>query len=93
MPDGGQLMVRTYPTQDGVALELIDNGSGMDATTLQRLYDPYYTTKKHGFGLGLPIVKRIIEVHHATIEVQSELRRGTKFTLRFPVLPQLAVKE
>ena len=89
MEDGGQLIVRTYLIPGGVALELIDNGCGMDATTLERLYDPYYTTKKHGFGLGLPIVKRIVDSHHATIDVQSALRHGTKFTLRFPVLPQI----
>lgn len=89
MPDGGQLVVRTYPVPDGVALEVIDNGSGMDMTTLSRLFDAFYTTKRHGFGLGLPTVKKIVEAHGACMDVQSELRRGTKFTICFPVQQQL----
>ncbi|MBP3694847.1 MAG: sensor histidine kinase [Thermoguttaceae bacterium] len=84
MKDGGQLLVRTYLVPDGVALDLIDNGCGMDAQTLEKLYDAFYTTKSNGFGLGLPTVRKIIEAHGAILEVQSELRRGTKFTMRFP---------
>ena len=56
----------------------------MDAQTLEKLYDAFYTTKSNGFGLGLPTVRKIIEAHGAILEVQSELRRGTKFTIRFP---------
>ncbi|MDO4573616.1 MAG: ATP-binding protein [Planctomycetia bacterium] len=89
MPEGGQLMVRTFPVPDGVAMELIDNGCGMDAMTMGKLFDAFYTTKKHGFGLGLPTVKKIVEAHHGVMEVQSELRRGTKFTIAFPALQQL----
>ena len=90
MKKGGELIVRTYPVPEGVALDLIDNGSGMDAQTLEKLYDAFYTTKSNGFGLGLPTVRKIIEAHGAILEVQSELRRGTKFTIKFPAPPMIA---
>lgn len=89
MKNGGQLLVRTYPVPEGVALDLIDNGCGMDAETLEKLYDAFYTTKSNGFGLGLPTVRKIIEAHGAILEVQSELRRGTKFTMKFPAPPMI----
>ncbi len=89
MKDGGELLVRTYPVPEGVALDVIDNGCGMDAKTLDKLYDAFYTTKSNGFGLGLPTVRKIIEAHGAILEVQSELRRGTKFTIKFPAQPML----
>ncbi|MDO4571440.1 MAG: ATP-binding protein [Planctomycetia bacterium] len=85
MRDGGDLVVRTYLAPEGVALEMIDNGSGMDATTLDHLFDAFYTTKREGFGLGLPTVKKIVEAHNALMDVESELRRGTKITIKFPI--------
>lgn len=85
MPDGGQLMVRTYSTPRGVALELIDTGCGMDETTAMKMFEPFYSTKHGGSGLGLPTARKIIEVHGGRISVQSELGRGTKFVLEFPV--------
>ncbi|MDO4549712.1 MAG: ATP-binding protein [Planctomycetia bacterium] len=86
---GGELIVRTYACPEKVALELIDNGCGMDANTMARIFDAFYTTKREGFGLGLPTVKKIVEAHHGLMDIQSELRRGTKFTLLFPVPPLL----
>ena len=93
MKDGGELIVRTYPVPEGVALDLIDNGCGMDAETLEKLYDAFYTTKSSGFGLGLPTVRKIIEAHGAILEVQSELRRGTKFTIKFPAPPMISTEK
>ncbi len=90
MKNGGELIIRTYPVPEGVAMDLIDNGTGMDAQTLEKLYDAFYTTKSNGFGLGLPTVRKIIEAHGAILEVQSELRRGTKFTIKFPAPPMIA---
>ena len=58
MPDGGQLVVRTYHAPQGVALDLIDTGSGMDENTRMHVFEPFYSTKRGGSGLGLPIARR-----------------------------------
>lgn len=84
MPNGGQLVVRTYCTPEGVALDLIDTGCGMDENTLAHIFDAFFSTKKGGTGLGLPTAKKIIEGHGGTIEVQSEVGTGTQFTIRLP---------
>jgi len=89
MPEGGQLVVRTHVTPAGVALDLIDTGCGMDDNTAMHMFEPFYSTKHAGSGLGLPTARKIIEAHGGGITVQSELGRGTKFTLVFPVLTRL----
>ena len=85
MPEGGQLVIRTYNTAQGVALELIDTGHGMDAETQAHAFDAFYSTKKGGSGLGLPTTRKIIEAHGGRIGVQSEVGRGTQFTIALPV--------
>ncbi len=92
MPQGGQLWARTTSTLAGVALELIDTGSGVDDTTLMHMFEPFYSTKEGGSGLGLPTARKIIEAHGGQISVQSEVGRGTKFVLEFPVPRRLVVK-
>ncbi|MFK8111140.1 MAG: PAS domain-containing sensor histidine kinase [Rubripirellula sp.] len=89
MESGGQLMVRTYATRKSVALDLIDNGSGVDDNTVLHMFEPFYSTKDGGSGLGLPTARKIIEAHGGRISVQSEVGRGTKFVLEFPVLKRL----
>jgi signal transduction histidine kinase len=84
MPDGGQLTVRTRVTRQGVALDLIDTGVGMDERTAMKMFDAFYTTKSGGSGLGLPTARRIIESHGGRIGVHSEVNVGTQFTLEFP---------
>lgn len=89
MGPGGELWARTYPTRGGVALDLIDSGSGVDDNTVLHMFEPFYSTKEGGSGLGLPTARKIIEAHGGRISVQSEFGRGTKFTLEFPVPPRL----
>jgi signal transduction histidine kinase len=89
MPDGGQLTVRTRVTRTGVALDLIDTGWGMEVSTAMHMFEPFFSTKEGGSGLGLPTAKKIIEAHGGRIDVQSELNHGTQFTLEFPVPPRL----
>lgn len=84
MPDGGELIVQTYSTPTGVALDMIDTGCGMDETTAMRMFEPFYSTKTEGSGLGLPTTRKIIEAHGGRINVQSEVERGTKFVIEFP---------
>lgn len=89
MPDGGQFTVRTRLTRSGLALDLIDTGSGMDRETALHMFDPFYSTKDGGSGLGLPMAKKGIEAHGGRIDVQSEVNRGTQFTLEFPIPSRL----
>jgi len=90
MPDGGTLTVRTRLTRLGVALDLIDTGCGMSDETAIRMFEPFYTTKDGGSGLGLSLAQKIIAAHAGRIDVQSELGRGTQFTLEFPMPKRIA---
>jgi signal transduction histidine kinase len=69
-----------------VVLHVIDTGPGMNAATLERIYQPYFTTKSGGTGLGLPTARRIIESHQGRIDVHSEPGRGTDFTISIPAM-------
>jgi signal transduction histidine kinase len=89
MPNGGQLVLRTFPVVDGVALDLIDNGCGMNADTREHIFEAFYSTKPSGSGLGLPTARKIIEAHGGRIGVESEPGRGTRFTIQLPVPARL----
>lgn len=90
MPEGGQLVVRTYGTADGVALDLIDTGCGMDQKTQSQVFVAFFSTKSGGSGLGLPTARKIIEAHGGQITLQSEPGRGTQFTVKLPVPARLS---
>ncbi len=90
MPEGGQLTVRTRLTRKGVALDLIDTGVGMDQVTAMHMFEAFYSTKDGGSGLGLPTARKGIEAHGGRIDVQSEVGRGTQFTLEFPMPSRIA---
>lgn len=84
MPEGGQLVVRTSATGDGVALDLIDTGCGMDEHTRRHIFDAFFSTKGGGSGLGLPTARKIVEAHGGQIVLQSEPGRGSQFTVKLP---------
>ena len=71
-----------HPAQ--LHLSLIDTGKGMTPEIAARVFQPFYSTRPGGTGLGLPTARKIIEAHGGTIEVQSEVDHGTKFTIRLP---------
>lgn len=89
MPKGGELVIRTVPSPEGVVIHLIDSGCGMDSETLAHAFDAFFTTKRGGTGLGLPTARKIIEAHGGSIEAQSELGRGTQITIKLPIPRQL----
>ncbi len=93
MPEGGQIVVRTTPCPDGVRLDLIDTGCGMDAQILRNAFDAFYSTKRNGSGLGLAITKQVIEAHGGRIFVQSERGKGTQFSIVLPTPPRLQSEE
>jgi signal transduction histidine kinase len=81
---GGRVIVTTARAGDHVEISVADTGSGIPAERLSRIFDDFVTTKRRGLGLGLAISKRIVEQLDGTITVESEVGRGTSFTLRFP---------
>jgi two-component system NtrC family sensor kinase len=100
MPAGGTLTLRTRivsagdlprragrPAPPAVEVIIADTGIGIPAEHLPRIFDPFFSTKGvgRGTGLGLAITRRIVEDHRGTIEVASEVGRGTTFTIRLPV--------
>jgi two-component system, NtrC family, sensor histidine kinase HydH len=88
MPGGGELTVQAgRDTNSRVCLTLIDTGKGISPDALARVFEPFFSTKQGGTGLGLPTTKRILEAHGGSIAVQSEVGRGTQFTLHLQVAP------
>src|SRR5271165_2433561 len=74
MPEGGELTIQAEhenTTPPRVCLTLIDTGKGISPETLQRIWQPFFSTKQGGTGLGLPTTKRIVEAHGGSIEVHS----------------------
>lgn len=84
MTRGGVLTVATEPGEDGVWVTVADTGRGIAPEDIPRLFEPYYTTKKKGSGLGLMIVQRIVRDHNGRIAVQSHPGRGTTFRIWLP---------
>ncbi len=88
MPDGGSLSLiaeRVAGDEEKVRIRVSDSGIGMDATTVKRLFTPFFTTKEDGTGLGLVSCHRIVESIGGQIQVQSELGEGTTFELLLPM--------
>lgn len=85
MPEGGELVLRTTAPGDQVVLQLIDSGVGMDDHTAAHMFEAFFSTTAGGSGLGLPTTAKIIEGHGGRIGVQSEVGRGTQFTIELPV--------
>ena len=89
---GREILVRTRPCGSEVAIDLIDSGCGMSDETLSKIFEPFFSTKVGGTGLGLPTVRKVIESHGGRIAIQSETNRGTQFTLTFPSIPRIESK-
>ena len=84
MPEGGAITVRTSATPEHVRIEVSDTGSGLTREECERLFTPYYTTKRHGTGLGLAIVQSVVSDHHGSISVDSTPGKGTTFRIDLP---------
>ena len=85
MPDGGALTLTARLGQEGLQLEVIDTGCGMSPELQARAFEPFVTEgKAHGTGLGMAIVKDILDAHHARIEIRSAVGQGTTIRIIFP---------
>lgn len=81
-----QIVLRTENIQNGIQLTVQDNGTGFPEHLRSRVFEPYMTTKAKGTGLGLPIVKKIVEEHGGSISIENRATGGTSINIKFPVL-------
>ena len=86
MPQGGRLRLTAQRFEGKeVRVQIADTGEGIPPENLGKIFDYYFTTKEKGMGLGLPLAHKIIQEHGGTIEVKSEVGKGTTFLVRLPV--------
>jgi two-component system sensor histidine kinase HydH len=87
MPEGGQLTLKGQNSKDGqwIHLSIEDSGMGISPEDIDKLFDPFFSTKEGGIGLGLSITHRIIDQHHGKIEVENAPEKGTIFTVWLPI--------
>ncbi|MCX8181896.1 MAG: ATP-binding protein [Candidatus Methanomethyliaceae archaeon] len=84
MPNGGTLTITANTEGDHFVIRIGDTGSGIPKEILDRLFTPFFTTKAKGMGLGLAVSKKLVEAHGGTISVESEVGKGTTFTIKIP---------
>jgi two-component system sensor histidine kinase HydH len=85
MPDGGQLEVAVYQEKDDVTIIVADTGVGISDEVKGKLFTPMFTTKAKGQGLGLAVVKRLVEAQGGSICFESKEGEGTKFQIKLPM--------
>ncbi|MFH1464188.1 MAG: ATP-binding protein [Pseudomonadota bacterium] len=92
MPEGGFINIAIRARADRILIEVQDQGAGISADELTKVFDPFYTTRQGGTGLGLANVDRLVRLHHGRVSVRSVVGEGTSFILEFPrrVVPAAA---
>lgn len=88
MPDGGALNISLQPDNSHLEIKFADAGPGIAPEAMEQIFEPYYSTKDTGIGLGLPLTKKIIEEHGGQIDVESEPDRGTTFIVTLLCKPK-----
>jgi len=87
MPEGGSLGIRTETNKEegNVEISFSDTGEGIAKENMEKIFEPLFTTRAKGIGLGLALCKKYVEAHQGTIEVESEVGKGSKFVVKLPV--------
>jgi signal transduction histidine kinase len=85
MPDGGALMVTTRKDGDWAEVAVKDSGPGIAEAVLPHVFDPYFTTRPSGVGLGLAIAHRIVQGHQGSLDVETHVGSGTTMIIRLPL--------
>jgi signal transduction histidine kinase len=83
--DEGRILINLYNHDSYACIEFIDNGIGISKENLEKMYHPFFTTKPDGIGLGMAIVKKIVDLHKGDIDIKSKPGEGTKVKI---ILPQ-----
>ncbi|MEO0529187.1 MAG: ATP-binding protein [Planctomycetota bacterium] len=84
MPDGGELTITAYDGDGGLELEIADSGPGLDESNEGRLFEPFFSTKETGTGLGLSVVAHVADAHGGSVVAENCPQGGAAFTLRLP---------
>jgi len=87
-PPGGAITVKTRPVDSGVEIAVIDRGAGIADQDRESIFNPFFTTKPDGVGLGLAIVAKIVDEHGGKIAVESEPGQGSVFRVLLPTKAQ-----
>ena len=90
MSEGGRLAIALSADDRDLTVAFRDTGSGIAPEDFRRLFEPFHTTKSGGHGIGLPVVKRIVDAHGGRIDVSSKPGEGTCFRLVFPLATRRA---
>lgn len=85
MEGGGEMMIRTLESRAGIVIEVTDTGKGIPPEKIGKIFDPYYSARKGGTGLGLTMTRDIVEAHGGKVFVESEEGKGSRFTLGIPI--------
>ena len=85
MPDGGILTIRSFRRGEHIMVEVEDTGVGISTDNMEKIFEPYFTTKDFGSGLGLTMVYKIVKEHMGDISVRSREREGTVFSIALPI--------
>ena len=85
MPEGGEIRIRITPADDRLIIQITDQGPGIPEDVMEKIWDPFFTNKKIGTGLGLGIVRNIIEAHGGNITIENGPEAGTAATIRLPI--------
>lgn len=93
MPDGGEIVIRTENRSGSIVVTIEDSGEGIEPENLERIFEPFYTGRDDGIGLGLALVSRILEQHACRVQVDSRPGAGTRFTLSFRLTEQVQGRE
>ncbi len=83
---GGTIRLRILQDMNTLRIEIADDGPGIASEHQARVFEPFFTTRPSGTGLGLTVVKRIVDVHHGETSLRTETGKGTTFTIRLPVV-------
>jgi signal transduction histidine kinase len=89
MPKGGQLSLYSRLQNDMINIEVKDSGVGITPENMKKLFEPLFTTKAKGIGLGLAVSRKLIEANGGRIEVESEAGKGSSFSVFLPIDKEL----
>ncbi len=91
MPGGGTVTLNAEATEETAQISVSDTGVGIPKEHLAKIYSPFFTTKSDGTGLGLAEVQKVVQAHGGSVEVASEVEKGTTFTLSIPIKTKVAL--
>jgi two-component system, NtrC family, sensor histidine kinase HydH len=84
MPNGGKISVNIFSANGNVAIHIEDEGKGIETEIMEQIWNPFFTTKEKGTGLGLGIVKNLIEAHNGNLNIENRPERGARVTIQLP---------